>query len=102
MEVSMREKSSLVFYIELKNNWGKELYVEIQGIKKSRNLQYNSIGLISTQYRCGCIRSHAGHVIKTRSSQFVSRLQTVEVQGCLFRKCNECSLSNTTWYLVLT
>jgi hypothetical protein len=28
--------------------------------------------------------------------------QSFEVQGCLFHKCNECSLSNTTWHLVLT
>jgi hypothetical protein len=37
-----------------------------------------------------------------RSHQSVSCLQTVEVQGCLFHKCNECSLLNTTWHLVLT
>jgi hypothetical protein len=38
----------------------------------------------------------------TCSRQSVSCLQTVEVHGCLFHKCNECSLSNTTWHLVLT
>jgi hypothetical protein len=41
------------------------------------------------------------HVI-TCSRQSVNCLQTVEVQGCLFHKCNECSLSNTAWHLVLT
>jgi hypothetical protein len=62
--------------------------------------QYNSTGLINTQFRCDYTRSHAGHV--TCSLQSASCLQTVEVQGCLFHKCNECSLSNTTWHLVLT
>jgi hypothetical protein len=38
----------------------------------------------------------------TCSRQSVSCLQTVEVQGRLFHKCIECSLSNTTWHLVLT
>jgi hypothetical protein len=38
----------------------------------------------------------------TYSRQSLSCLSTVEVQGCLFHKCNECSLSNTTWHLVLT
>jgi hypothetical protein len=41
------------------------------------------------------------HVI-TCSRQSVCCLQTVEVQGCLLHKSNECSLSNTTWHLVLT
>jgi hypothetical protein len=41
------------------------------------------------------------HVV-TCSRQSVSCLSTVEVQGCLFHKCNGCSLSNTTWHLVLT
>jgi hypothetical protein len=41
------------------------------------------------------------HVL-TCSRQSVSCLSIVEVEGCLFHKCNECSLSNTTWHLVLT
>jgi hypothetical protein len=41
------------------------------------------------------------HVV-TCSRQSVSCLQTVEVQGCLFNKCNECSVLNTNWHLVLT
>jgi hypothetical protein len=40
------------------------------------------------------------HVV-TCSRQSVSCLQTVEVQGCLFQKWKEFSLSNTTWHLVL-
>jgi hypothetical protein len=44
-------------------------------------------------------RSH--HVV-TSSRQTVSCLQTVAVQGCIFHKCSECSLSNTTWHLVFT
>jgi hypothetical protein len=40
------------------------------------------------------------HVV-TCTLQSVSCLKTIEVQGCLFHKCNECSLSNTTWHLVL-
>jgi hypothetical protein len=36
------------------------------------------------------------------SRQSVSCLRTVEVQGCLFHKCTDCSLSSTTWHLVLT
>jgi hypothetical protein len=41
------------------------------------------------------------HVV-TCVRQSVSCLSTVEVQWCLFHKCNECSLSNITWHLVLT
>jgi hypothetical protein len=40
------------------------------------------------------------HVV-TCSRQSVSCLQTVEVQGCIFHKCNKCSLY-ATWHLVLT
>jgi hypothetical protein len=29
MEASMKEKKSLVFYNELKNNWEKKLYIEV-------------------------------------------------------------------------
>jgi hypothetical protein len=64
-------------------------------------IQYNSIGLINTQYLCG----HQEPTQVTSCCNLlapVSCLQTVEVQGCLFRKCNGCSLSNTTWHLVLT
>jgi hypothetical protein len=49
-------------------------------------------------YKSLC-RSHHG---VTCLRQSVSCLQTVEVQGCLFHKHNKCSLSNTTWHLVLT
>jgi hypothetical protein len=38
----------------------------------------------------------------TCSRQTVSCFSTAEVQGCLFHNCNERSLSNTTWHLVLT
>jgi hypothetical protein len=44
-------------------------------------------------------RSH--HVV-TFLRQSVSCLSTVDVQGCLFHICNEWSLSNTTWNLILT
>jgi hypothetical protein len=37
----------------------------------------------------------------TFSRQFVGCLQIVDVQGCLFQKCNECPFSNTTWHLLL-
>jgi hypothetical protein len=39
---------------------------------------------------------------KLTISCLVNRLSTVDVQGCLFHKCNECSLLNTTWHLILT
>jgi hypothetical protein len=39
---------------------------------------------------------HRSRHVVTYSRQSVSCLSTVEVQGCLFYKCNECSLSNTT------
>jgi hypothetical protein len=45
---------------------------------------------------------HRSRHVVTCSLRSVSRLSKVEVQGCLFNKCNECSLSNTTWHLVLT
>jgi hypothetical protein len=54
-------------------------------------IQYNSIELINAQYRYDYTGAHVGsrHVV-TCSRQSVSCLQTVEVQGCLFDKCNEC------------
>jgi hypothetical protein len=42
-------------------------------------IQYNSTGLINTQYRCDYTRAHAGHVmLYTYLSQSVSCLSTVE------------------------
>jgi hypothetical protein len=49
-------------------------------------------------YKSPCRSCH----VVTYLRQFVSCLSTVEVQGCLFHKSNDCSLSNTTWHLVLT
>jgi hypothetical protein len=40
--------------------------------------------------------------VATCSRQSASCLSTVEVQGCLFHKCNECSLLNTIRHQVLT
>jgi hypothetical protein len=40
------------------------------------------------------------HVV-TCLRQTVSCLSTVEVQGCIFHKCNKYSLSNTTWHSFL-
>jgi hypothetical protein len=45
---------------------------------------------------------HRSRHVVTCSCQSISCLQIVKVQGCLFHKCNECSLSNTAWHLVLT
>jgi hypothetical protein len=63
-------------------------------------IQYNLIGLINTQYRCDYTTALAGHTV-TCSCQSISCLSTVEMQGCLFHRCNKSSLSNTTWHLVL-
>jgi hypothetical protein len=49
-------------------------------------------------YKSPCRSRH----VVTCSRQSISCLQTVKVQGCLFHKCNECSLLNTTWHLILT
>jgi hypothetical protein len=59
-------------------------------------IQYNLIGLINTQCRCDYKSPRRSHHVGTCSCQSISCLSTVEVQGCLFLKCNECSLSNTT------
>jgi hypothetical protein len=65
-------------------------------------VQYNSIGLINTQYLCDYTRAHSGHVmlLPARASPSVVFQQS----KCkdLFHMCNECSLSNITWHLVLT
>jgi hypothetical protein len=57
-------------------------------------IQYNFIGLMNIillwLYKGPC-RLH--HVV-TCSNQSVSYLSIVEMQGCLFHKCSECSLSN--------
>jgi hypothetical protein len=61
-------------------------------------IQYNLIGLIHTTllwlYKIPCKSRH----IVTWLCQSVSCLQTAEVQGCLFHKCNKWSLSNITWH----
>jgi hypothetical protein len=36
MEASMREKRSLVLYSGLKNNWEKEMYIEVCTFKETR------------------------------------------------------------------
>jgi hypothetical protein len=65
-------------------------------------IQYNSIGLINTTSLWLCKSPRRSPHVVICSSQSVSYQSNVEVQGCLFHKCNECSLSNTTWHLILT
>jgi hypothetical protein len=36
MEESMSEKRSLILYSELKNNWGREIYIEVCTFEERR------------------------------------------------------------------
>jgi hypothetical protein len=85
-----------------------------------RYVQYTRSSISHTAHLDSCITVQLDCIIKntvslwlynsplrsrhavTCSSQSVSCLQTAEVQGCLFHKCNDCSLLNTAWHLVLT
>jgi hypothetical protein len=45
MEASMREKRSLVFYNELKNNWEKKLYIEVCSQEARRGIGWWKMGI---------------------------------------------------------
>jgi hypothetical protein len=64
--------------------------------------QYNLIGLINTISLWLFKSPRRSRHVLTCSHQSVNCLSTVEVKGYLFHKRNECSLSNTTWHLVLS
>jgi hypothetical protein len=45
MEASMKEKRSLVFYNELKNNWEKEFYIEVCTQEARRGIGWWKMGI---------------------------------------------------------
>jgi hypothetical protein len=98
-EAKARSRSMLCMYIQ----GDRKVTQPILKYSLVVAVQYNLIGLINTVslwlYKKSPRRWR--HVL-TCSRQSVSCLQTVEVEGCLFHKCNTCSLSNTTWHLILT
>jgi hypothetical protein len=65
-------------------------------------IQYNSIGLINTQYRCEYTRAHAGHVMLLPAHASPSAVIKQSKCKDVFFTSAKCSLLNTTRHLVPT